>query len=98
MRKIKLVAVLAAAVLGFSLSAPVGASADDYCSSFGTFSSCVENPYYKTPAPVPQKSLPKWVCHTVVTATAVMTLIPAGTTYNWIARIIFVPTLTCEWN
>lgn len=98
MRKIKLVALLAAAVLGFSLSAPVSASADTYCSSFGMYSSCAEIPGYKTPIPAPPKPVPKWVCHTVVTATAVMTLIPAGTAYNWIARIIFVPTLTCEWN
>ncbi|MEY4970652.1 MAG: hypothetical protein RLZZ277_883 [Actinomycetota bacterium] len=98
MHKSKLAAVFIAIVFGFALISPVSASADVYCSSFGTFSSCVENPYYNTPAPVPQKPLPKWVCHTVVTATAVMTLIPAGTTYNWISRIIFVPTLTCEWN
>lgn len=98
MRKTKLVALLAAAVLGFSLSAPVSASADVYCSSFGTFTSCVDNPNYKTPAPVPPKPVPKWVCRTVYTATAVMTLIPGGATYTWIARIIFVPTVACEWN
>jgi len=98
MRKIKLVAVLAAAVLGFSLSTPVSASADVYCSSFGTFTSCVENPYYKTPTPAPVKPLPVWVCKVIYTAQAFVTVIPGGSIPTFLSRIILVPTLTCVWS
>lgn len=79
------------------MTAPT-ASADPYCYSFGTFSSCVEVPAYVTPIPQPPKPLPIWVCKSVNTATAVMTLIPGGTVQMWIARIIFVPTVSCYWD
>jgi hypothetical protein len=98
MRKIKLVALLATTVLGFSLSVPVSASADVYCSSFGTFSSCVDNPNYKTPTPAPVKPLPVWVCRVIYTAQTIVTVIPGGGVPSLISRIIFVPVLTCVWS
>ena len=78
------------------LTAPT-ATADPYCYSFGLFATCVEVPSYKAPTP-PLKPLPIWACRSVNTATAVMTLIPGGTIQMWVARIIFIPTLTCYWD
>jgi hypothetical protein len=79
------------------MTAPT-ASADPYCYSFGLFSTCAEISSYTTPAPPPPKPLPSWVCKSINTATAVMTLIPGSTIQTWIARIIFIPTVTCYWE
>ncbi len=96
MTKLKLVAVLGVAVLGYSLSAPVSASADPYCSSFGMYSSCVEVPGYTTPTPAPPKPLPVWVCKSVYTAQFVTAVIP-GPIPTFISRVVLVPSLACLW-
>jgi hypothetical protein len=83
---------------GAAIMVAPSASADPYCYSFGLFATCVEVPSYNTPPPKPLKPLPIWVCKSVSTATAVMTLIPGGTIQTWVARIIFIPTLTCYWD
>jgi hypothetical protein len=98
MKILKFIPGSIALMFGGAIMVAPPASADTYCSSFGTSSACVEVPYYKTPAPVPQKPIPSWVCKSVNTATAVMTLIPGGTVQTWIARIIFIPTVSCAWE
>lgn len=89
---------VATLLVALSVSSPSQASADTYCSSFGTFSSCVNNPYYQTPTPAPLKPIPTWVCSVVYTTQAITTVIPGGLIPTVISRIIFVPTVACAWN
>jgi hypothetical protein len=85
-------------VLAASIITAPPSLADPYCFSLGFYANCVEIPSYETPVPQPQKPIPIWICKTVYSAAAVMTLIPGGTTPMWIARVVFIPTLTCLWN
>ncbi len=87
-----------ALAFGAAIMTAPPASADPYCYSFGLFATCVERPSYTIPIPPPPKPVPIWVCRSVNTATAVLTLIPGGTIQMWVARIIFIPTLTCYWD
>jgi hypothetical protein len=87
-----------ALLASLSVSTPAEASADTFCSSFGTFSSCVDSPSYKTPTPAPLKPLPVWVCSVVYTVQAVTTVIPGGLIPTVISRVIFIPTVACAWN
>jgi hypothetical protein len=77
------------------MSAPT-ATADPYCYSFGTFSSCVEVPAYVTPVPQPPKPLPVWVCKTVFTTQLVSSVIP-GPIPTFISRVMSVPAISCFW-
>jgi hypothetical protein len=72
------------------------ASADPFCYSFGTFSSCVEVPSYNTPTPPPPKPLPVWVCKTVFSTQLVFSIIP-GPIPTLISRVMAVPSLSCFW-
>lgn len=89
---------LVAGTVGLNLMIAPTAKADPYCFSFGYFANCVEAPLYETPRPKQVEPLPVWFCSTVYTATAILTVIPSGTIATWIARIVFVPTLTCFWK
>ena len=98
MKKQKLFSAIVLIGIGSNLLFPNNANADTYCSSYGTFGSCIDSPYYKTPAPTPVKPLPVWVCSVIYTAQAITTVIPGGSIPTLISRIILIPTIACAWN
>ena len=85
-----------ALLFGAAIMSAPPASADPFCSSFGTFSNCVEVPSYNTPTPPAPKPLPEWVCKTVFSTQLVFSVIP-GPIPTFISRAMAVPSLSCFW-